>query len=559
MRKGIRASALLVLPLFLAPSLAQEEPQDSGVTERVEVRLVQMSILARDRKGRPVTDLTEDEIVVKERGQRRKLAFLEPLRKPKYDEPPPNVRLHVAAPGGWEGEPLAAEVEPSYLILFIDVEHDQRLKKPDAIRDAIRFLNEDLDPNYRVAVFSYDGEINQETGFTTDRVALGDAVRLAYDRPPRPSLDLFGRMRGLISRLDDCVIDSGAFIKYGDEQCIETVVLEYADERRPSAEDYVDALDGLVRYAAGLRGRKTILALSHGIAENPADEAIQAARAVFGVSEVLARVQLAVGFAEGVELKMDRLTDMAIRHRVTLHFVDRNLPPSADFSARLGLDFQPGARPLQAAFEAPQWDLEELATHTGGIFVGSPGELHAGLKKAMDVEQGGYFLGYYVDAYRSREELAKVKVNCTRGGVKISHRRGYYDQGGSGTIVGRIDLGKRRQVTAEGRQGQFVPFRVQADPYVLGYEVSQHVAEAHFTLHFLVRGEDGRLLADSFHFISHGYPREIWEANEAEPVTLQGWVEAPVGRYTLVAYLHNSRTGRDGELTRELVVDGAQQ
>ena len=86
-----------------------EQPRPSGVTERVQVRLVQVPILARDRQGRPVVDLTAEELTVKSGGDRKRVAFLDSMRPAAVDAMPlPEVRLSIDAPGGRarrEGEP----------------------------------------------------------------------------------------------------------------------------------------------------------------------------------------------------------------------------------------------------------------------------------------------------------------------------------------------------------------------------------------------------------------------------------------------------------------------
>jgi VWFA-related protein len=555
LRVAVLIAALLITPA--SPALAQDQdaPSDSGVTERVQVRLVQMALLARDRKGAPITDLSMDEIVVKDRGDRREVVFLNSFRTPQFQGPMPDVRLQVEAPGAWQGERPPAEREPAYLIIFVDAENDQRLQKSEAIDEANRFLENELDPEYRVAVFSYNGQINQESEFTTNVDALKAAVGQGFSRQPRPALDVHARVAALMDLYQDCIVKRGAFINTGNEFCIKTVTEDYAEERRPLAKDYMEALEGIVRYAAGLRGRKTILALSHGVPANPGLEAMEAAKAVFGNTDQIARVQLAVTVGADVRHDMDRLIDLAIRRKVTVHFVDRNLAPSADSSARYGEGMQPGAQPVLMAFEAPQFDIEEIATNTGGVFVGSPGELYAGLKKAIDIEEGGYYLGFYVDGFRSREQLSRIKVSTTRKGVKIGHRRGAFEPPPIGALGGQIKLGEPQP--ADGRPGQYIPFTIEANPYVMGYQVTKHVAEAHFTLHVVVTDESGRRVADSFHFISHGYPRDVWDNEEAEAITITGAVEAPAGRYTIDAYFHNSRNGREGEVTTEFVVDDA--
>ena len=192
--------ALSVLPVLgggiLTPLLAQvpETPRGSRADETVRVRLVQLAITARDRGGNPVTDLIADEIVVKERGRKMRVAFLEPFSKEHRAEEVPDVRLYVGAPGAAASTVRSEALEPRHVILFIDVENDYRLLKQEAVEEVLRFLRDELGPEYRGSVVAYDGEFHVESGFTKSRDELASAVMRAFDRPPRPRLDLQARV-----------------------------------------------------------------------------------------------------------------------------------------------------------------------------------------------------------------------------------------------------------------------------------------------------------------------------------------------------------------------------
>ena len=118
----------------------------------------------------------------------------------------------------------------------------------------------------------------------------------------------------------------------------------------------------------------------------------------------------------------------------------------------------------EAAFVAAQADLEEIATHTGGVFRHTPQDLYRGLKQAISLEGGSYTVGYYVTEYLSPKRLRKVKVNATRRGVQVVHRRGYYSQATySESFNGTIRLGKPLRLEADGRPGQFQPFSIEVE------------------------------------------------------------------------------------------------
>lgn len=537
---------------------AEEQARDVGVREEIEVNLVQVPILVWDRNGDPITDLRPEEVVVKDRGEKMEVAFVEPFERepPEDEEPPPDVELRVELPGADEQQaPPNATAQPRRIIFYIDVENDQPTGKPRAAADLVRFVRQDLDPSYRVAVLSFNGEVNIEQPFTYDRMEVADALRSAFDRPPRPNLDVQARIRALIRDLEDCIIDEGSFTRVGNESCMEGVALTYVDEVRPRAEDFLIGLEAVVRYASGLEGRKSVVAISHGVAANPAAEVREAMKAIFGDTTQLIQTQLSVMTGEGVRHQMDDLMDLAVRQEVTLHFVDRTLAPTGDTGARLGTPYAPGAMPMGVAHLAPQEDLKEIAANTGGTFVSSV-DLYEGVKQAMAIERAGYLVGYYTTSYLPTDRLAKVKIDVERRGARVSHRRGTYarvqGQAAEPIIRGRIVFARPEAVGPERLR---VPFQVSADPRDIGYERVEGSAVTNFTFHMRLEGEGGRVLADSYHFVNHAYPWKLWEQQEVEPLLIGGWVEVPQGTYRLAASFKNpKRPELGGELERTLTV-----
>ena len=136
--------------------------------------------------------------------------------------------------------------------------------------------------------------------------------------------------------------------------------------------------------------------------------------------------------------------------------------------------------------------------------------------------------------------MRKVTIGTSRKATRIFHRRGYYEiEARASTLTGGIALGQPVSLEEDDREGFFYPFRLTVSPLELGYVVEDEVAGATLTLHFQVAWWNGRVLTDSYHFLNHGYPRDLWEAEEVEPITINGWVELPPGKYRLVATIKN--------------------
>jgi hypothetical protein len=252
---------------------------------------------------------------------------------------------------------------------------------------------------------------------------------------------------------------------------------------------------------------------------------------------------------------MDELLDLAIRHEVTLHFVDRTLLPPGDNSASLGTPFTPGSMPISVAFHSAQENLREIAANTGGTFVANI-DLYEGVKQAMDVERAGYYVGYYTDRYLSREHMAKVSVRVSRRGARISHRRGSYAgpsvHAAAPIVRGGITLARPQRAGADRLR---IPFQISAAPQDLGYEKISDSATSNFTLHVRVEDPDGRVLADSYHFVNHAYPWDLWVQGNVEPILINGWVELPPGDFELATSFKNLKQPElGGELRRPIKV-----
>jgi hypothetical protein len=179
-----------------------------------------------------------------------------------------------------------------------------------------------------------------------------------------------------------------------------------------------------------------------------------------------------------------------------------------------------------------------------------------GLRLAMDMERGTYVVGYYVDGYRSPEQLRKVKVKTSRGGVKITHRRGYYLPPPIESIHGGIRVGRPTKSDGEvegGPNRAKVPIQIEIDPRTIGYEQSATDAMgAAFTIHVELQTADGRRLTDSYNFLQHSYPIALWERDAMEPVLVNGWIDIPQGEYRIIAHIRNPLTQGRGTFTRDL-------
>lgn len=549
---------LLVLAALLmaaAPAATQQPENNPQFGEQIDVRVVTLPIVVRDGRGHSVTDLQASEITVREG---KKTYRVESLTR--YIAPPgkradlPRVRLITNLDSERRQVSTTAAAEPRYMVIVVDVENDPLVERKLATDALKRFLESELDPTYQVALLLFDGQVRQLVPFTQERRAVVAALDNVHtERKARARLAPGTEMQQLLGNKLPMCADLPDL-----EQCLRDTGNEYVGEITAKASNFVDALDSIVAYAEGLEGHKSVLVVGGSVSLNPVNEAAEAMRAAYGHMNEITEWQQSVRSEEAVRPRLEAVFARAFRNRVSISFVDRTPAPS-DISARFGQRFEPGFRPMSAAFLAAQEDLNEIAATTGGSFVASI-RVEEGLRQAMALMEGAYDLTIYLPDSEplTPRRLRRISLEAGRRGVRISHRRGFeggrVDEESTAQLRGRVETGGFVQQELDGATIDVIPLRFVLDPGDLGYEEKGDVAAAQFTVHLRLRTAEGELLTDLYRVLTHSYPLERWRKQDIEPPALLAFAEVPPGDYIAEAVVSVPRLGKRGTLSRELTV-----
>ena len=122
------------------------QPQDQDVEKlTIDTNLVTVPVIASSRTGTYIADLKKEEFKINEDGTPQEIAFLASV----------NVPFHV--------------------VLMLDTSNSTESTLPQIQRAAITFL-EQLAPNDKVKVISFDGELHDWNDFTNDKAILRAAI-----------------------------------------------------------------------------------------------------------------------------------------------------------------------------------------------------------------------------------------------------------------------------------------------------------------------------------------------------------------------------------------------
>lgn len=571
MKRGVGRSRLALgvwlMGSALLPCGAQEpaeSPRVSESVERVDVRVVRLSVLAADSSGAPVASVRPEDLEVTLDGRELKIAGIQ-QENPVEDGDFPEVSLRMEI-GSDVGTRSASPRKPRYWVLFIDTDNDVPGKLPKVAEAVGEFIEETVDPADFIAVVSYNGRLHVDQLFTADKGDAVGAVHKAYDRPRTSGISTGQRVRSVVNRLDDCRFtptpgdptpgpDEGYSLAPDtaavNVPCVTHLAGTYIEEMRSRSGGYYGALEQSVRLAAGMPRGPTVLAVSHGVTISPKKEFMDALRAVFGEGQVGA-VESSLADDESAAGALFRVVELARQEGVGLYFVDPAKKTGLVRSARQDRIYLGSADPLSTAWTSAQNDLQHLAEATGGLFVADPG-IATTLEDFVTRENTRLAVDVYAPDGLDDDEILGIVVRSRDSGIRIAASRIELESRVPPDlqVVGAAQLGEikpRAGDLAGGTQVFLLGVRQKEMDYVR--EGNDMVAD--LTLLVRVETADGRNLLDSPHVFRHAYPVDKWESVGDATLAVRGFLEAPPGDYRVVAEFRNGRTRRTARIEQEI-------
>lgn len=400
---------------------AQQQPAyESSSVLKIKTRLVVVDVVARDGKGNPITDLTQDDFTVLEDGKEQKVRIFN-FQKPDATaaSAPP-----ASAPAG---RPNVIDNLPHFQsghalnVILMDGLNTSRVNQAYMRESMIKFLAK-LPANVPIAVYLLADRLRMVQDFTTDPELLKKVVQSfkgknspllneAADGSPLPAIlpgisqslppQMAGQIRAFQDQLTMNLTDQRAFITLA-------------------------ALNSLARTLSGYPGRKNLIWISETF---PYDVMLSLTAAKSGFSDH--------NYSNDVARTGNMLSDS----QVAIYPVDaRGLANSSLYSvnnntdqygnplgsATLGRGM--GARMDVEADDrmASRTTMNDLAERTGGRAFYNTNELDSAVLDS--IQDGGtyYTLGYYPENKEWNGAFRKIQVKARRSGVKLRYRIGYF-------------------------------------------------------------------------------------------------------------------------------------
>jgi len=405
---------------------AQTKPEKPGQQDdvvRVNTELVQTDVMVFDKKGQFVDGLKAEQFALKIDNQPQPISFFERVASGSLREEKkagPNAGTSLTNP--------STSNRDRTLIFFIDDLH----LAPDSLvrtrKALLEFINQGMGENDQVAITSSSGQIGFLQQFTDDKVALRSAVaRLNYrantkldmDNPPMSEYIALKIREGddqvltyYVQELQkqNCFKAGGAVICTMSPQAMRIMVRERAQEMvtmaAPDTDNTLILLEGMMRTAGQLPGRKLVFMISDGFYLNDRKT--------------------------GARDRIKKITDAAGRAGVVIYTLDARgiISESLDVTNSRPIDGE-GLTVSSSIGEitASQDGLNALANDTGGrAFRNTNAPMVEWVEKVLDETANYYLLAWRPDSEeQKRGKFNHLEVSIIgRPDLTVRMRRAYF-------------------------------------------------------------------------------------------------------------------------------------
>lgn len=424
----LRTAACLFACLVLFPALAvsQTKPEPSGEGQDVikfDTSLVQTDIMVFDKQGRFVDGLKPEQFQLKINNTQREISFFEAVKSGGLTATREDVKSDTGSPA-----PPKTDAQRRAVIFFVDDLH----LAPDSLTRARRALLDFIDNRIAekdlVAITSPSGQVGFLQQLTDNKDALRLAVsRLNYRTNTKTDMDQPPMSEYIAMKIREG--DEQAIIYYtqqiekqhcysagnqlicsvtpqGARQMVKNRANQIVVESAPSTDDTLRLLEGLMRTAAQIPGRKLVFVISDGFYLNDRKT--------------------------GALDRIKKVTDAAGRAGVVIYTLDARgiVSDAIDVTNNKPLDSKGMLTGVGIGeISASQDGLNALAKDTGGqAFRNTNQPMHEWVEKVMDETSNYYLLAWKPDnEEQKRGKFKNIEVSVIdRPDLKVRVRTSYF-------------------------------------------------------------------------------------------------------------------------------------
>ena len=408
-------------------------------TDEYELTVVNVDVFVRDKKGRPVDNLTKEDFRIYQDGVEMPISNFAVYTEEVYKSAIPGTPLPTATPSPEAAAEPKPEVKPIYVVLYVDNENLRPLDRNRALRKIREWVKETLHPPMKMMVVTYQKSLKIVQRFTSDPREINDALRsIRMQTGGRVERD--SSRKDIVDLLNEYVDQERERPNAGAQNRQSylnayRLIAAFADEEANSMRFSLHAMREVITMLSGLPGRKSMIYISDGLPMIPAVDLMYEFMAVFHDQAILSMVSR-YDFTKNFE----SLGSYANGMGVTIYTVETSgLKVQGGFDAehRYGQDIQASS----IGSHNYQDSLRYFADATGGLAVVNTNNIMPGLQLIAQDLQTYYSLGYTINA-SGADKVHRIKVECpTHPKYKLRYRRRFIEKSLESRVQDKVMTG----------------------------------------------------------------------------------------------------------------------
>jgi VWFA-related protein len=382
------------------PAPAKDQTAPSDATLRVTTRVVQVSVIAQDGDGHPVTGLTQDDFKVLDNGVAQKIVSFSQHSNRLTADVTPGVRP-VSANSFSNRVDETTGVPPSVTVVLLDALNTDFHDMASARGQVVKFLRT-LHPEDRVALYELTTGLIVLHDFTSDTATLLRALA----ESPNPQNGAPEATPEITAATENAIMNtSGKGALPAPDPGWLTAMLERESvfDQKNAVEVTTDAFTQIAKHLSRLPGRKNLVWVSASFPINidwsPGKESPSFIPQVTEAAHAMSDANVAIYPVDARGLVAPSMAQ-----------------PGVLFSRR-----KPGA-PGASTLDT----MQAVAKGTGGVAYYNTNDIGGAIRRAIDDSSLTYELTYYPTNEKWDNRFREIKVEVKRPGVHLRFRNGYF-------------------------------------------------------------------------------------------------------------------------------------
>ena len=401
------------------PSQQQPVYESSSVLKAV-TRLVVVDVVATDKKGDPITGLSQSDFSITENGKDQAIKAFSFQQSGHQSASATPVPVKEKLPSNIYTNIPSYRPDGALNVILLDALNTNSLNQAYVRDQMLRYLDR-MPEDRPVAVYVLGAKLRLLQDFTTDRSVLKEVIhKLKGYNSPLLENPAGGPPDEL---LPPGVADSGMI-----SASVLDAMMEFEREETATRTDLrlvytLNAMGLIARQLAGYPGRKNLVWVSEAFPLN-IDPDMELRDSFAGTRNYEPQIQAAATALMDAQIA---LYPVDARGLVGSQYFTAASTGRDQFGRSLtGSRMASALGQESASLESTHASMNDLAERTGGKAFYNRNDLDGAIRNSFDDGSTYYTLAYYPSDKNWNGKFRKIRVKVDRPGIKLRYRLGYY-------------------------------------------------------------------------------------------------------------------------------------